>query len=229
MNQESEFILALKDSFYGVFENIVTYLPNIIIATLLFIIGWFIASWVGKLVAALVSSLKVDDALGATGLRELATRAGFGLNIGKVIGLFVKWTLIIIVATVAFDMIGLSQINESLAQILDYIPNIIVAAVVLMITALVAEFVEKVSTGSAKAAGVHKAGVFGIAARYFVWIVGITTALSQLQVADVVVALFQSVLTGVVAAVAIALGIAFGLGGKEAAARYIARVEKDIE
>lgn len=229
MNQESEFVLALKDSFYGVFENVVTYLPNIIIAILVFIIGWFLASWIGKIIATLVSSLKVDDALGATGLRDLATRAGFGLNVGKVLGLFVKWTLIIIVATVAFDMIGLSQINEALMQILGYIPNIIVAAVVLMITALVAEFVEKVSTGSAKAAGVRKAGVFGIAARYFVWIVGITTALSQLQVAEVVVALFQSVLTGVVAAVAIALGIAFGLGGKEAAARYINRVEKDAE
>lgn len=229
MNQESEFILALKDSFYGVFENIVTYVPNIIVAIVLFVIGWFLASWIGKIIATLVSSLKVDDALGATGLRDLATRAGFGLNIGKVLGLFVKWTLIIIVATVAFDMIGLSQINESLVQILGYIPNIIVAAVVLMITALVAEFVEKISTGSAKAAGVGKAGVFGIAARYFVWIVGITTALSQLQVAEVVVALFQSVLTGVVAAVAIALGLAFGLGGKEAAARYIARVEKDLE
>jgi hypothetical protein len=229
MNQESEFVLALKDSFYSVFENIVMYVPNIIVAVFLFVIGWFLASWIGKLVAALVSSLKVDDALGATGLRDLATRAGFGLNIGKALGLFVKWTLIIIVATVAFDMIGLSQINESLVQILGYVPNIIVAAVVLMITALVAEFVEKVSTGSAKAAGVRKAGIFGIVARYFVWIVGITTALSQLQVADVVVALFQSVLTGVVAAVAIALGIAFGLGGKEAAARYIARVEKDVE
>lgn len=229
MNQESEFVLALKDSFYGVFENIVMYVPNIIVAVILFVVGWFLASWIGKIVATLVSSLKVDDALGATGLRDLANRAGFGLNTGKVLGLFVKWTLIIIVATVAFDMIGLSQINESLVQILGYIPNIIVAAVVLMITALVAEFVEKVSTGSAKAAGVRKAGVFGIAARYFVWIVGITTALSQLQVAEVVVALFQSVLTGVVAAVAIALGIAFGLGGKEAAARYIARVEKDVE
>jgi hypothetical protein len=65
-----------------------------------------------------------------------------------------------------------------------------------MITALVAEFVEKISSGSAKAAGVKKAGLFGVAARWFVWIVGITTALSQLQVADVLVALFQSVLTG---------------------------------
>jgi len=229
MNQESEFVPALKDSFYGVFENIVMHVPNIIVAVILFVVGWFLASWIGKIVAALVSSLKVDDALGATGLHDLANRAGLGLNIGKVLGLFVKWTLIIIVATVAFDMIGLSQINESLVQILGYIPNIIVAAVVLMITALIAEFVEKVSTGSAKAAGVRKAGAFGIAARYFVWIVGITTALSRLQVAEVVEALFQSVLTGVVAAVAIALGIAFGLGGKEAAARYIARVEKDVE
>lgn len=229
MNQESEFILALKDSFYSVFENIVTYVPSIIVAGILFVIGWFLASWIGKIIATLVSSLKVDDALGATGLRDLANRAGFGLNTGKVLGFFVKWALIIVVATVAFDMVGLSQINESLMQILGYIPNIIIAAVVLMITALVAEFVEKLSTGGAKAAGVRKAGLFGIVARYFVWIVGITTALSQLQVAEVVVALFQSVLTGVVAAVAIALGISFGLGGKEAAARYINRVEKDLD
>jgi hypothetical protein len=229
MNSQSEFVLALKDSFYSVFENVLVYAPNVIVALVLFIVGWFLAAWIGKVVSALIGSLKLDDALGATGLRELASRAGFGLNIGHVLGVFVKWMLIIIVATVAFDMVGLSQINESLSQILSYIPNIIVAAVVLMITALVAEFVEKVSTGSAKAAGVKKAGIFGVVARWFVWIVGITTALAQLQVADVLVSLFQSLLTGVVAAVAIALGVSFGLGGKEAAARYISRVEKDIE
>ena len=229
MNSETEFVLALKDSFYSVFESVIFYTPNVIVAAILFIVGWFLASWIGKIVTSIIGSLKVDDALGATGLRDLANRAGFGLNIGKVIGVFVKWILIIIVATVAFDMIGLSQINESLAQILGYIPNVIVAAVVLMITALLAEFVEKISSGSAKAAGVKKAGLFGVAARWFVWIVGITTALSQLQVADVLVALFQSVLTGLVAAIAIALGISFGLGGKDAAAKYIAKLEKDME
>jgi len=66
MNQESEFVLALKDSFYGVFENIVMYVPNIIVAVVLFVVGWFLASWIGKIAATLVSSLKVDDALGVT-------------------------------------------------------------------------------------------------------------------------------------------------------------------
>ena len=229
MNTESEFVLSLRDSFSSVFESVVMYTPNIIVAAILFIVGWFIASSVGKVITSVVGSLKIDDALGTTGLRELANHAGFGLNVGKVLGAFVKWILIIIVATVVFDMVGLPQINESLTQILGYVPNIIVAAVVLMITALVAEFVEKISTGSAKAAGIKKAGLLGVAARWFVWIVGITTALSQLQVADVLVALFQSVLTGLVAAVAIALGLAFGLGGKDAAAKYISRLEKDME
>lgn len=225
----SDFILALKDSFYSVFESVIMYAPNFIVAIVLFIIGWFLASWIGRLVASVVGALKLDDALGSTGLRDLANRAGFGLNIGKVLGVFVKWILIIIVTTVAFDMLGLSQINDSLWQILGYVPNIIVAAVVLMITGLVAEFVEKVSIGSAKAAGIKSAGLFGVTARWFVWIVGVTTALSQLQVAEVLVVLFQSVLTGVVAAIAIALGVAFGLGGKDAAARYISRLEKDLE
>lgn len=229
MYMNSEFLLALQSSFYGIFESVVYFAPLFIVGLIVFIVGWFLASWIGKIVTLAISSLKVDDALGATGLRELANRAGFGLNIGKVVGLFVKWILIIVVATVVFDMIGLSQLNESLMQILGYIPNVIVAAVILMITALVAEFVEKITVGSAKAAHVKQAGLFGVLARWFVWILGITTALSQLQVADVVVALFQSVLTGLVAAVAIALGLSFGLGGKDAAAKYIARLEKDLE
>lgn len=225
----SEFVFALKDSFYSVFESVLMFAPNFIVAFVLFVLGWFLASWIGSAIASVVGALKLDHALATTGLKELANKAGFGLNIGKVIGTFTKWILIIVVATVAFDTVGLSQINGALMQILSYVPNIIVAAIVLMITALVAEFVERVSSGSAKAAGIKKANAVGFVARWFVWIVGITTALEQLQVADVLVSLFQSLLTGLVAAVAIALGLAFGLGGKDAAARFISRIEKDVE
>ena len=96
---------------------------------------------------------------------------------------------------------------------------------ILLVAAVVAEAAERVVTSSAKAASLHAAGFLGKVARYAIWVFAILTALAQLNVATVFV---QTLFTGIVIAASLAIGLAFGLGGQAAAARYLDRLHSEI-
>lgn len=225
----NELAASFESSFRGVWDGIAYNAPTIILSVLIFVLGWFVASIVGKLVARGLSALKLDGALAQTGLRDLVHKAGYNLNIGGFFGTLVKWFLIVVFTLVATNIVGLTQVGDYLSTILAYIPNIIVAAIVLMITALVAELVEKLVVASSKAADVRSAGFLGLVARWVIWVLGFVTALEQLHVGDVFTQFFFTLLTGLVAAISIALGLAFGLGGKDHAARYLSKLDNDMK
>ncbi len=220
---------ALNESFIEIVGRFVDTAPKVVLAILLLVVGWFLASWVAQGVAALINGLKLDNALGQTGLRELSEKAHFNLSVGNFFGFIIKWGLILVVVQVAFGTLGFTQLNNAIDVFLAYVPQIVVAGAILIATALFAQFLDRVVVTSAKAADVKQARTLGFATRIFVWIVGITTALSQLQVAVVLVMLFQTLMTGFIAAFAIALGIAFGLGGKDAAARVVHKIEEEMK
>lgn len=225
----NELVTSFNSSFFSVWDGVAYSAPKIVLAILVFVLGWYIASVVGKLIARGISTLRLDGALAETGLRDVLMKAGYNLNVGKFFGMLVKWFLIVVFTLVASDIVELSQVSDYLDTILAYIPNIIVAAIILMITALVAEFVEKLVVGAAKAADIHASGFLGVIARWVIWVLGFVTALQQLQVGEVFTQFFFTLLTGLVAAISIALGLAFGLGGKDHAARYLSKLDNDMK
>lgn len=105
-----------------------------------------------------------------------------------------------------------------------YIPNVVVAALILIIAALVANTVERLVRGSVEAAG-YKGSLVGVVARWSIWIFAFVAALQQLGVAT---ALLQTIVTGLVAALALAFGLSFGMGGKDAASAIIERVRGEL-
>jgi small-conductance mechanosensitive channel len=109
--------------------------------------------------------------------------------------------------------------------VLGYLPQVIVAVLILLVAAVVAEAAEQVVVGSAKAAALKSAGFLGKVARYAIWIFALLAALAQLNVATLFV---QTLFTGVVIAVSLAVGLAFGLGGQQAAARYLEHLQQDF-
>ena len=99
------------------------------------------------------------------------------------------------------------------------------AVLILLIAALIAEVMQRIVTGSAKAADIASARFLGSVTRWAIWLFAILAALSQLNVAG---AFVETLFTGIVIAISLAIGLAFGLGGQEAAARYIEHLRKDI-
>lgn len=217
---------VLTASFQNLWYGVVATIPNIIVAVIIFVVGWLIGAALGKVVEQVIRSLKLDMALKNTGLNSVVERAGFSLNSGVFLGLLVQWFVIIGFLVAALDVLGLNQVNTFLSQVvLGYLPQVIVAVLFILVGALLAELARDVVTGAARAAEIRSAGFAGSVAKWAIWVFAILAALDQLNVAS---AFVQTLFTGIVVAIALALGLSFGLGGQEAAARYIERVRDEM-
>lgn len=218
---------VLSQSFQNLSYGLVAFIPNLIVAIVIFIVGWLVGVGLGRVVKQIVDALRVDQALRATGLERILSRAGFELSSGRFLGFLVKWFFIIVFLVASLDVLHLTVVNAFISDVvLGYLPQVIVAVLILFVAAILADAAERIVTGSAKAANVHSAGFLGKVARYAIWLFAILTALAQLNVAT---EFMQTLFTGVVIAVSLAIGLAFGLGGQASAARYLDNLHSQIK
>ena len=217
---------VLQSSFTDLWYTVVQFLPAILAAIIIFVIGWIVGIVLYRIVDQVVKVLRIDDALKAAGLNEVAKDAGFTLNIGRFLGTLVQWFIVIVFLVASLDVLGLNRVTIFLQQVvLLYLPQIIVAVLILILAAIVAEAVKNIISSSARAAGAHSGNLAGTVAKYAIWITAVLAVLNQLGVATEFV---QTLFTGLVVALSLAFGLAFGLGGKEAAARTIERIRGEI-
>ena len=217
---------VLLASFQGLWTGVVAFVPQLVVALVIFIVGWVIAVALENVVEQIFKALRVDRALQGLGVEDPLARAGFRLDSGKFVGMLVKWFFILVFLVAAVDVLGLREVNVFLAQIvLVYLPNVIVAAIILVAAAVLADATRRVVVGSAKAAHLPSAGFLGGVAKWAIWIFAILAAMYQLGIAG---AFVQTLFTGFIAALSLAVGLSFGLGGKDAAARFLERLRSDI-
>lgn len=218
---------VLSQSFQNLFSGLVAFIPNLVVAIVIFTVGWLFGVALGRVVMQIVDSLRIDQALKSTGLERLLSRAGFQLSSGMFLGFLVKWFFITVFLVASLDVLHLTTVNQFLSDVvLSYLPKVIVAVLILLVAAVVADASEKVVVGSAKAASIHSAGFLGKVARYAIWVFALLAALAQLQVA---LAFVQTLFTGIVIAVSLAIGLSFGLGGQASAARYLENLRSEIK
>src|SRR3989338_3652323 len=217
---------AVQGSFYEMWFTAAQFLPAILAAVIVFVIGWIVGVILYRVVVEVVRVLRLDEALKSAGVNEVARNAGFNLDVGRFLGTLVEWFVIIVFLVAALDILGLTRATIFLQTVvLLYLPQVIVAALILILGAIVAEVVKNLVAGSARAAGAHGANLAGTVAKWAIWVTAILAALNQLGVATEFV---QTLFTGIVVAASLAFGLAFGLGGKEAASRTIERVRSEI-
>lgn len=221
--QQGQVFLGVLQSFW---VGLYSFLPSVILAIILFIIGVMIAGFIGKAIAHVINLTKVNSLLDRTALKEMVNRAGFHLNVGGLIGWLVQWLLILAFLVGALNLLGLSDVNVFLQQIvLFYLPRVIVAVLIVVVGSVLAEATSKAVTGSAKVANVSSANLAGSIAKWAIWITTILFGLNQLGIgADLV----QTLWMGIVAALSIAFGLSFGLGGKEHASKVLDKVSDMI-
>ncbi len=216
---------VLNQSLQNMFWGLGMFLPSLIVAIVIFIIGWIVGAGIGRLVSQIIDTLKIDKALKSAGVDRVVERSGYKLNSGKLLGELVKWFFIVVFLVASLDVLGLTDVTAFLrGVVLSYIPQVIVAVLILLVSAVLAETADKVVSGSARAAGIRAAGVLGTVARFAIWIFAILAALDRLGITP----LIQTLFTGVVVALALAFGLSFGLGGTKAAERYLDKIEKDL-
>jgi hypothetical protein len=218
---------VFTNSLQGIWYGIASFVPTLIIAIIVFAIGWVLASLVEKIVEAVFKSIKVDALLKGAGVDDVMKRTGHSLNSGAFVGALVKWFIIVVFLIASFDVLGLTQVNFFLKDVvLSYLPQVIVAVLVLMVAVVIAEAMQKIVVASARAAHVKSAHLLGVITRWAIWIFALLTALFQLGIAP---ALIQTVVMGIIAGAALAFGLAFGLGGRDYAAGVIEKTAKKLE
>lgn len=223
LNQWSD-VLAL--SFQNLWVGVVNFVPNLVVALVILVLGWLIGALLGRAVAQVFRSLKVDDALRRAGFENFLRRGGVHLDSGAFLGALVKWFVVIVFLVAAFDVLGLAQVNLFLQEVvLGYLPRVLAAALVLLVGGVVGDIAGRIVVTAAMTAGVRSAHFAGAIAKWAVWVFAILVALSHLGIAT---AFSQTLFTGVVIAISLALGLSFGLGGQEAASRYIERLRSEM-
>jgi hypothetical protein len=137
-----------------------------------------------------------------------------------------KWFIRLIVLVVAFDALGLPAVSEVLRQFLLWLPNLVVALVVLVIGGLAAKALSQLVRGATAGAGFTNPDMLATVTRVAVWGFTVVVAVNQLGIATT---LINTLLVGLVGALALAFGLAFGLGGRERAAQMLDRAGRNLE
>jgi hypothetical protein len=207
-------VLALQQAW----GNIIGFLPLLLGAIVIFIIGWIIAMWIGKLVANILSTLKFDKVFESAGWKDAFEKADIKVTPSDFIGAIVKWILIIIFLTVASDILGWAAFATILAKLLAWVPNLIISIAIFVVAVVVADILGKMVKASVKKMGVSFANFVGTAVKWAIYVFALFAILLQLGIASSIV---NTLVMGFVATLALAFGLSFGLGGKEAAARLI--------
>ncbi len=216
---------VVRTSLLTLWGKVAGFVPQLVAALVVFLIGWLVAVLLGKLAWHIVRVVKLDRGLEAIGAKRVWERSGYKLNSPFFFYELVKWFFIIVFLMAATDILGLTQVTEFLRTVVFYLPNVIVAALVLLIGVLVARFLEGLVRGSVKAAELASANFLGSLTKWAVLIFSLLVALNQLRVADEII---RIVVIGVVAAGAIALGLSFGLGGKAHAEDFISKMRQHV-
>lgn len=217
---------VLTTTFQDLWGGIVMFVPNLIIAILIILVGWLVGALVGRVISQIVKSLKIDDALRRAGVEDALAKGGMLLNSGNFLGALVKWFIVVVFLVAAFDVLQLTQVNAFLREVvLGYLPRVIVSVFILLVAAVIGDVMQKIVTTSAKTAEIRSARFLGVVTKWSIWIFAILVAMVQLGIASVFI---QTLFTGVVVAISLALGLSFGLGGQDAAARFIEKTKQEI-
>jgi small-conductance mechanosensitive channel len=219
LTMTSTWLQLILKAFEQLWMDVIGFLPTLVIAFVILLVGWFIGAGIGRIVTHLMQALKVDNALRNAGIEEAVSRGGYALNSGAFLGALVKWFVFAVFLVAALDILQLEQVNTFLRDVvLGYVPQVIVAVLILLLAAVIADVVKNIVVGAAKAAHLASAHFLDTVVTAAIWIFAILAALNQLGVAQ---AFVQTLFTGIVIAVSLAVGLAFGLGGQDAAARAI--------
>jgi len=209
---------AIYASLAGALALLFSAVPRIIGFLLILLIGWFIANLIARVVAALLRTVKFNDLAARAGISDFVRSTGVQTDPAGAFAGLVLWFVRLIVLVVAFDALGLPAVSQVLQQFLLWLPNLAVAIVILVIAGLAANALGNLVRGATAQAGFSNPDLLSSIVRVAVWSFGIIIAVNQIGIAQTLV---NTLFFGLVGALALALGLAFGLGGRETAGEIV--------
>jgi hypothetical protein len=216
---------VFQESLLNLWTQILSALPNVLGAAVVFVAGLIIAAVLSHFVLKLVEILRLDDLAARMDLKSSLERVGLHLHVGRLFAWIVRWFFIIVALVAATNILGWDQVTDYLKQVVLFIPNVIIAVIILLAGIILGNFVRNVVKSAVEAAQLSGADFLSGVAKWAILVFSFMAALVQLQIAQ---ELIRVLFTGLVAMLALAGGLAFGLGGKEHASRVLDRLRRDI-
>jgi hypothetical protein len=215
MNQQIDIFVASLQTFWG---QIAIFVPKLLAALILFFLGWLLARVLRTGVQRLLKAFKFDRLAEQSGLEALANAGGVNLSLSGLIGALVYWLVILVVAVSVANSLGLETVAELLNRVVLYLPNVLVAVLVLLFGTLLARFINRLVFAWLNGIRAPNALFMSTTAEYMVQVFAFFLALEQLEIGtQLVTAAFSIAFGGLV----LALALAFGLGGRDWAAGKI--------
>ena len=200
--------------------------PSIFWAGLVLLIGILVAKWIGAIAAAFLSKIKLNQVLKRMGLEEALAKIDTRLNAPKFFGEIVKWFFIVLAFMASSEILGLTQFSQFLEKVIGYYPNIFIACLIFLVAVFLSDLSQKIVVGTLEKEKITYSRFLGRLIRWAIWLFAILAILYQLKIAP---SLILAIFIGMVATISIALGVAFGLGGKDLAAKILKELEKKFK
>ena len=225
MNPVQTWGQAIATSLLDLWVRFITFMPTLIGALLVFLLGLVVASILGKVVERIIRALRIDQAIERISIGERLKEHGITTTFSEFLGKLVQWFLVLVFLMAATDILGLVQVTSFLNSVLLYLPNVVVATIILSIAFLLGSLVYTIVRSSTRAAGVMNAGLLATIIRWSIIVFGLLAALIQLGIAT---SLVNTIFIGLISALSLAAGLAFGLGGREEAALILKKIRENI-
>ena len=212
---------TVSASLAGALNTFLSALPRLLGCIAVLIVGWVLSSLLARGVAAMLHAIKFNELARRSGFADFVRNMGVRQDASWFIAGIAKWFVRLMTLVVAFDLLGLPAVSGIFQQLLLWLPNLLVALVVLVVGGLAAKALARLVRGTTAEGGISNPDVLAAVTKVSVWAFTIVVAVNQVGIAT---ELINTLLIGVVGAVALASGLAFGLGGRDRAAEILDRL-----
>jgi hypothetical protein len=209
-----------------VLSQISQFLVNVLLMVIILIIGWIIAKIIKTLVTKLLRAIKLDQLSDRIDLDSVLAKGGISYSLSELISVICYWLALLITFVVAINAIGLTVAADLLNRIVLYVPNIIAAVFILILGMFVATLLSNIVKTAANNAGVSQAKLLGKVVEVVVIIFAVAITLEQLGIAAKVIEL---TITVVLASLGLGVALAFGLGCRDLAAKFVSDLIESLK
>ena len=210
---------SLYESFTSIWEGIVTLVPNLIVATIIFLIGYAISAALRWLAVLVLRRLHIDGLFEKTGLTAMSTSIGLSSAPSRMLGQLIFYGSMLMFTTISVDLLGLDNLSQAVHTFIAYLPNVVAAMVILVAGLIFANFIRDAVTAAAERVGVEYGSALGGVVFAALLIVIGTMVVGQLQLET---ALVNRTIEIVLLAGGAAVAIALGFGTRDAAKQIVA-------
>jgi len=202
------------------------YVPSIAGAIVILVVGWLIAKLAEAVIVRILKTVRLDVASDKAGLSNVLAQGDIKLTISELIGALIYWIVILVVIATALGTLNLTIAADLVARLIEYVPNILGALFILIAGTFVADFIAKIVITTASNAGIAKARLLSKVAKFVLVTFAVIIAIEQLRIASTVIVLAVNI---VLISIGLGIALAFGLGCKDIAGKFVSDVVNDMK